>query len=526
MLSAVTISLLSGNLLAIPITLSPSESAAIDFHFSAPPAVGVDYLWLNLGSISSSGGASIQLQSDIYNGTSLLGTYTGIFSSTYAAQWTTSSSYFAPYLPAINFASIQNGSIAGKMTIQNTSTSGDVQFDSSNVKVQVAEAIGPFVTYTNPTKQPVITSVVEQSAPPPPNCVAPQVLQGNACVTPTPPPPAPTVASKIFGLVVGLFSPGTTEQPGKVDGATDASNVYQALKSGASGQWASAAQGNTLSSVSLTLQSTDGKQKIQDSLNAMKVSPGDTVIFYYSGHGQSFASVGGKGETPVNILNGYGANDGDPTTNAWKNNTSDETIQLGALYDGVAAHSDRYLSDDELAAMFLNDPKWVGVRKVFIVDACYGGGFWQTGVSNDFGDLNRLDNVHFLAAAPETMRARTVTDGSGLGLWTEKAFLPALKDLGLNSTWADLQTEIDRNIADWNAQSSRDIFGVSYAKDGVYDPIVGFEPLTGFNANSPDFDMKSTVFSASVPEPTTLVLLLFALGLMALQTERSRQVKS
>lgn len=60
-----------------------------------------------------------------------------------------------------------------------------MQFDSNNVQVQVAKTVGPFVTNTDPTKQPVITSVVEQS-PPPPTCVAPNVLQGNACVTPLP----------------------------------------------------------------------------------------------------------------------------------------------------------------------------------------------------------------------------------------------------------------------------------------------------------------------------------------------------
>lgn len=352
-----------------------------------------------------------------------------------------------------------------------------------------------------------------------PTCTPPQVLQGNTCVTPT---PTQSLASKIFGLVVGLFSPGTTEQPGKVDGAKDAKNVFSALSSAASGKWASTADGNTTGALELTLASTDGKQKIVSALDAMQVKRGDTVYFYYSGHGQSWASVGGAGETPVNILPNQGY-----APSFANNNTSDETIQMGALYDKNASHSDRYLSDDELAAIFLNDPKWVGVRKVFIIDACYGGGFWQTGVSNDFGDLNKLDNVYFLAAAPETMKAHTLTGSGGLGLWTEKALLPALRDIGLGATWSDLQGEIDQNIAAWNATDpDKYINGVWAAKggldgDNIYDPAFGFQSISGFSARSNDFDMSAVVFT-NVPEPTTALLFITS-GLTLIFVQRRRR---
>lgn len=327
-------------------------------------------------------------------------------------------------------------------------------------------------------------------------------------------------ASKIFGLAVGLFSPDHPEQPGLVDGATDARNVFNVLSSKSGNQWATVSDGNTTNSLSLTLSSTDGKRRIKDSLAAMNVSAGDTVFFYYSGHGQSFASIGGAGESPVNIIDGYHS----PTApNAWLNNRSDETIQLGALYDGNAAHSDRYLSDDELAGIFLNDPKWIGVRKIFIVDACYGGGFWQTGASSDFGDLNKLDNTYFLAAAPETMKAHTLTDGSGLGLWTEKALLPALNRLGVNSTWDSLQREIDSNITAWNTHSGPDIFGVSYSKgDDVYGPFDGLQTISGFSARTSDFNVNVQVVETSVPEPGTIPLIILALAFMGLRLRRPK----
>lgn len=321
----------------------------------------------------------------------------------------------------------------------------------------------------------------------------------------------PSASSKVYGLSVGLTTPSSAAQPGFVDGASDARNVFSALKSAAGTSWASGALGNSSQSLSLSESTTNGYAQIKSALDAMQVKAGDTFVFYFSGHGQSFASVGGRDETPVSDVEKYPSGP----------NTNDETIQLGKLYNPSTGEG-FYISDDELTMLFKSDPKWEGVKKIFMIDACYAGGFWGDGSSSDAGDLNQLDNAVLFAAASEDARARTVGDGSGLGLWTEKALLPALSSASLTGSMSSFSSQIQKNMDDWNLVGARDIDGVFFSKDGIYDPIEGPATLSGSFFVGNDFDLDAGIVYAPVPEPEVYAMLGLGLGFLGWVARRKQ----
>jgi hypothetical protein len=103
---------------------------------------------------------------------------------------------------------------------------------------------------------------------------------------------------------------------------------------------------------------------------------GSILILFISGHGGTNGNVGT--EAPVMIQK-------DPNNlNKRESDTGDEGLVLlnPALY-----------TDDELVAQFSGNPKWDKMHKVFIVDACYAGGFWP--------DLKVLPKTLFYGAARE-----------------------------------------------------------------------------------------------------------------------------
>jgi hypothetical protein len=100
------------------------------------------------------------------------------------------------------------------------------------------------------------------------------------------------------------------------------------------------------------------------------------LIMFISGHGGTNGTVGT--EPPVMIQK-------DPNDlNKRVSDTGDEGLLLlnPALY-----------TDDDLVAQFTQNPKWDKIHKVFIVDACYAGGFWP--------DLKVLPRTLFYGASRE-----------------------------------------------------------------------------------------------------------------------------
>ena len=265
-----------------------------------------------------------------------------------------------------------------------------------------------------------------------------------------------------------------------VRGDLDAQRVQSVLSQHPT--FASAALGNTSSALSLTNTASNVRLQIESALNSMQVNDNDTFVFYFSGHGGQRTSFSND-ETAVTI-------DGAP-------NTGDEYLAAGS-FD---------LTDDYLAELF-DTSKWDGVRKVFLLDACYSGGFLGDNLTADFGDLERLSNFALFAASDEDSLAYTLA--SGRGLWTELALLPTLRD-GVDFT--ELQDGIftlARTVYDTFEGDVLFLRGIN--APGSTGAVTEFSP---FSAASADFDGSAPLLPETVPEPTSAALLFFGVALLA-----------
>ncbi|MEM1098710.1 MAG: hypothetical protein AAGH92_07970 [Planctomycetota bacterium] len=147
-------------------------------------------------------------------------------------------------------------------------------------------------------------------------------------------------------------------------------------------------------------------------LDAIKqrLAPGDNFVFYYSGHGVTLERDGQPNPTNGN-----------------------EALFLGRDSSGDSV----LLEDDLLTAYFAQDPIWSQIDKVFVLDACYSGGFWTStpdvvgvfGRENNLSgatDLATLPRSALLAAAPESKQALSF---SGLDDIADNG-LPGTQDFG------------------------------------------------------------------------------------------------
>ena len=205
------------------------------------------------------------------------------------------------------------------------------------------------------------------------------------------------------------------------------------------------------------------------------VKPGDNLIFFYSGHGSG-------SET-------------DPSV--------DESLAPTLLARIV---------DDDLAGWFLDASrrdKWADVNKLFILDSCYSGGFWN----GEDADLSALDRMALLAASSEMGLAASNPDADCQGYFS-LALAEGLEKVG---RWARADTGKDglsvQDLLDWlNSYPGYPSEITGYLKDGWSDDLVTLQwGVTG--TVSPDFDMV-------VPEPASLLLLALG-GLVLLRCRRS-----
>ena len=285
----------------------------------------------------------------------------------------------------------------------------------------------------------------------------------------TQPPP------RLFGLAVG-------QNAGfNLRGDKGANKVFDKLSQ--SSAWLqNGTAGNSTAPLIFTNNFTQNLgNQVTSSLNSMDVRAGDTVVFYYNGHGGPLSS-GDGGETSITL-----------------NNISDSRDEFFA--------SD--LSDDSLYQLF-SQPKWTGVRKIFLLDSCHSGGFLGTAGVGDIGDLEKLSNFALFASATEATDAYPEDSllsfalgefgNYGMGVWTARGLLPALDVESL--TTASLQSLIDSNLG---AAISEYSSSSHFAFD-INDPAS--RSFAGFNTNtviSSDFDTSGTVLP--VPEPCSILLL-------------------
>ena len=278
---------------------------------------------------------------------------------------------------------------------------------------------------------------------------------------------------RLFGLSIGQ-NDGSLAR-----GDLAAQAVFNKLS--AKSTWASAAEGNTTAPLVFADNFTnDLTNQVSLRLDAMSVRPGDTVVFFYNGHGGPY---GGSDENPITI-------NGSP-------NREDETL-AGTL------------SDDTLVQLF-NTPKWQSVRKIFLIDSCHSGGFVGSSTT-DSGDLEKLTNFAIFASALEDGNAQG-DPFDGQGIWSKYLLLPALDDADLTTT--GLQVSINSRLGsivdaftgqtvplfDLNAPGSTAQFGI-----------------TPYSTTSADFDASQPI----VPTPEPSAALLTALGTLIFTFSRKR----
>jgi hypothetical protein len=169
-------------------------------------------------------------------------------------------------------------------------------------------------------------------------------------------------------LAIGVRDPDTAEHP--IRGDVAAARVAETFS-----------EFYSISSVhllQLQREDTGNKSQVIGAIEDLKskVEPGDNAIVYLAAHG-GFRNEGSEQE----VLAQYSLDDRDlrrPTT-------GDEYLVLG---DGVIPLTRDILQDDELASLFSGDD-WDLVNKLFLIDSCYGGGFWGSGSNMDLGLLPR-----------------------------------------------------------------------------------------------------------------------------------------
>lgn len=210
---------------------------------------------------------------------------------------------------------------------------------------------------------------------------------------------------RIFGVCIGQNDSWwwADQYVNAFRGDLGAKAVFQKLASLPA--WAHSSVGNTTGIITFQRFTDHIRPQIESALQAMQVRDGDTIVFYYNGHGTVYNPSENGGETPVDV-----------------------TIAGG---ETLPAHvGDEYItedmSDDDLRYLFdstINKPKWAGVFKLFLFDCCYSGGFAGTS-SADYGDIEKIPNAVLLAACAEGKLAQGIK--ADMGVWTKHCLLPAL----------------------------------------------------------------------------------------------------
>lgn len=185
---------------------------------------------------------------------------------------------------------------------------------------------------------------------------------------------------------------------------------------------------------------------------AAKMKPGDSFMFYYSGHG-----TGGSGWGIQDFIN---------------------PVQSGGY------------QDNSLTSVFSTDA-YANVNKLFVIDSCHSEGIWKNDTDDD-RDLQTLSKISFLGSSSEDGVAYADPNSNGTGFLTN-AILPTLTQ---GATFGSV-------LASGLAVAGGQVTG--YFKDE--GDGFGSGPMTPVGGWSGDFDLSQPMGGQVVPEPASLVLL-------------------
>jgi hypothetical protein len=249
---------------------------------------------------------------------------------------------------------------------------------------------------------------------------------------------------KTYAILVGSQAPsnGVTDA---VRGDLDVNNVAARLS------WA--AQVSVLKYKWEDANSVSGDIQTAASSIASVIKPGDSFIFYYSGHG-----TGGSGEGVQDFIN---------------------PVLSGGCQDNT------------LTSIF-SASSFTQVNKYFLIDACHSEGMWK---NDSFGDqdLQTLGKISFLASSSEGNVAYSNPAANGTSFFTN-AILPSLTP---DATFGNLLASAMAAGGEVTGFYKDDGYGT-----GVWKPVS--YTSAGFDPNLP--------LQGVVPEPSTLILILTAVA--------------
>ncbi len=276
---------------------------------------------------------------------------------------------------------------------------------------------------------------------------------------------------------VNFLTYGVHDVPSNHRGDVGANEVFEALKGfdnsgdGTAGFWNTGGSGSGA--------------VLQDLVDNAKnrVSPGDHFVFYINAHG-AFNLNGDElpVSAQVSIL---------PPL---------RTTTTGDEYFYLSQDSSQNITDDTFSGFF-DDPVWDKVNKLFIIDTCYAGGFWNSGtILGDSGDLSQLPKSAIIAASLEAdLSLFDPVDRWGfLGHAVVRA-LNSLKSAGNSIDFDQLVAQVQSELPQTVVRG----FVQGFPEDNWLDPID--LPVSLFYARTPDFDFQ-LIGPAVVPEPSTLAL--------------------
>lgn len=225
---------------------------------------------------------------------------------------------------------------------------------------------------------------------------------------------------------------------------------------------------------------TSNRAKMESALELVEAGlwDGDTFVFYINCHG-----------TYDKDCNSCEMDEAAVTMEDGTISTGDERLYISPRFS-------RSMSDDYLSGLFVDD-KWDKVNKLFIMDTCYGGGYWGKINGVDSGDLSRLPRAAILAAAPESHRSHYRPDP------------PCPEGLGpCGPAWGVLGQAVVSSLKSFAADSTISFSGLAYAVN-----VAGsqYEDLDGYiqDYNDPNWGTPAKIQWQLMAEKTAD----FSLGL-------------